>query len=141
VRLDAAYKESSKDGPLYLFFSVNGSGCFCGLAEMTSALDYDRSFNAWSQDDKWSGQFNVKWIIIKNVPNKRLRHIRILNNSNKPVTNSRDTQEIPLDIAKQMLRIFWTLETQNSLLDEFDTLDRAEQSRQQQKVAVKAKIT
>ena len=39
-----------------------------------------------------AGKFNVKWIYVKDVPNSQLRHIRLENNENKPVTNSRDTQ-------------------------------------------------
>jgi len=35
-RLDAAYRESHERGPIYLFFSVNGSRHFCGVAQMTS---------------------------------------------------------------------------------------------------------
>ena len=38
------------------------------------------------------GQFKVKWIYVKDVPNQQLRHIKLENNENKPVTNSRDTQ-------------------------------------------------
>ena len=67
---------------------------------------------------KFSGQFKVKWIYVKDVPNNQvnlltiaydtkiscihlqirellqLRHIKLENNENKPVTNSRDTQVI-----------------------------------------------
>ncbi|KAJ8974919.1 hypothetical protein NQ317_010202, partial [Molorchus minor] len=37
----------------------------------------------------------VRWIYVKDVPNVQLRHIQLENNDNKPVTNSRDTQEVP----------------------------------------------
>jgi hypothetical protein len=33
-RLDTAFREFSQKGPIYLFFSVNGSRHFCGVAEM-----------------------------------------------------------------------------------------------------------
>ena len=33
-RLDAAFRERDGKGPVYLYFSVNGSGHFCGMAEM-----------------------------------------------------------------------------------------------------------
>ena len=52
------------------------------------------TLSVWAQD-KWRGQFSVKWIYVKDVPNAALRHIRLENNENKPVTNSRDTQEVP----------------------------------------------
>lgn len=60
---------------------------------MMSEVDYDSSSSVWSQN-KWKGQFKVKWIYVKDVPNSALRHIRLENNENKPVTNSRDTQVI-----------------------------------------------
>ena len=59
------------------------------------------TLSVWSQD-KWRGQFTVKWIYVKDVPNAALRHIRLENNENKPVTNSRDTQEVPVDKGRQV---------------------------------------
>jgi len=41
-RLDAAFRESSALGPIYLFFSVNASGQFCGVAQMISPIDYSK---------------------------------------------------------------------------------------------------
>lgn len=38
-RLDTAYREQ-RGKPVYLFFSVNGSGHFCGCARMCSDVDY-----------------------------------------------------------------------------------------------------
>lgn len=61
------------------------------MAQMISSVDYHAKASVWSQD-KWKGQFKVKWIYVKDVPNAALRHIRLENNENKPVTNSRDTQ-------------------------------------------------
>lgn len=40
-RLNNAFKESADKGPIYLFFSVNGSRHFCGVAEMlTEYVDF-----------------------------------------------------------------------------------------------------
>lgn len=74
-------------------FQVNASAQFCGVAEMVGPVDFDKSVDYWQQD-KWSGQFPVKWHVIKDVPNSQFRHIVLENNDNKPVTNSRDTQEV-----------------------------------------------
>jgi hypothetical protein len=60
------------------------------------------TLSVWSQD-KWRGQFTVKWIYVKDVPNAALRHIRLENNENKPVTNSRDTQEVPVEKGRQVI--------------------------------------
>ncbi|XP_056306324.1 YTH domain-containing family protein 3 [Danio aesculapii] len=117
-RLDGAYRSLGAKGPLYLLFSVNGSGHFCGVAEMKSTVDYNAYAGVWSQD-KWKGKFEVKWIFVKDVPNNQLRHIRLENNDNKPVTNSRDTQEVPLEKAKQVLKIIATFKHTTSIFDDF----------------------
>ncbi|XP_016129658.1 YTH domain-containing family protein 3-like isoform X1 [Sinocyclocheilus grahami] len=117
-RLDGAYRSLCAKGPLYLLFSVNGSGHFCGVAEMKSTVDYNAYAGVWSQD-KWKGKFEVKWIFVKDVPNNQLRHIRLENNDNKPVTNSRDTQEVPLEKAKQVLKIIATFKHTTSIFDDF----------------------
>lgn len=78
---------------MYFSFQVNASGQFCGLAEMIDRVDFEKNMGFWQQD-KWSGYFPVKWHIIKDIPNSQLRHIILENNESKPVTNSRDTQEV-----------------------------------------------
>ena len=37
-RLDKAFKDTAGRGPIYLFFSVNTSGHFCGMAEMLTPV-------------------------------------------------------------------------------------------------------
>jgi hypothetical protein len=90
---------------------VNASAQFCGVAEMVGPVDFDKSVDYWQQD-KWSGQFPVKWHIIKDVPNGQFRHIVLENNDNKPVTNSRDTQEVGIHLEHQKIskcfRYFWS---------------------------------
>lgn len=122
-RLDSAFHERSGKGPVYLFFSVNGSGHFCGMAQMTSAVDYHSSANVWAQD-KWKGQFSVQWIYVKDVPNSQLRHIKLENNENKPVTNSRDTQEIPCEKGKSVLRIIHQYRHTTSIFDDFNHYEK-----------------
>lgn len=78
---------------LFIEMKVNASGQFCGVAEMTGPVDFHKDMDFWQQD-KWNGSFPVKWHIIKDVPNPNFRHIILENNDNKPVTNSRDTQEV-----------------------------------------------
>ncbi|KAI5066193.1 hypothetical protein GOP47_0018817 [Adiantum capillus-veneris] len=120
-KLDAAYHEaqaSSRICPLFLFFSVNASGQFCGVAEMVGPVDFNCSLDFWQQD-KWTGKFPVKWHIVKDVPNSQFRHIVLENNDNKPVTNSRDTQEVPLSQGSEMLNIFKTHSLKSSILDDF----------------------
>ncbi|KAF5315582.1 hypothetical protein D9611_004857 [Ephemerocybe angulata] len=118
-RLDKAFKDTGGRGPIYLFFSVNASGHFCGMAEMLTPVDYTRSSTVWASD-KWKGVFKVRWIFVRDIPNSNLRHIKLNNTQErKPVTNSRDTQELLPDAGQEMLRIFHTHPARTSLLQDF----------------------
>ena len=125
-RLDQAFKEREAKGPIYLFYSVNGSGHFCGMAQMMSSLDYKNDAGVWAQD-KWKGKFEVKWIYVKDVPNSQLRHIRLENNENKPVTNSRDTQEVPPEKGKQVLKIIHNYKHSTSIFDDFGHYEKRQE--------------
>ncbi|CAL5069861.1 unnamed protein product [Urochloa decumbens] len=139
-KLNAAYREGKEKEdycPIFLFFSVNGSSQFCGVAEMIGPVDFDKSVDYW-QNDRWSGQFPVKWHIVKDVPNNLVRHIILGNNENKRVTNSRDTQEVKLEQGVQMLAIFKNHEAKTTILEDFDFYEQREKvmldDRQQRKV-------
>ena len=125
-RLDAAYRETGAKGPIFLFFSVNASGQFSGMAQMESALDYTQRFGSWGQD-KWNGTFRIKWTFVKDIPNNQFRHIVLANNENKPVTNSRDTQEVLPDQGREMLHIFHTHRSRTSILDDFAFYDKRQE--------------
>lgn len=117
-RLNRAFLESSTKGPIYLLFSVNGSGHFCGVAQMISEVDFNKCSGVW-EEDKWKSEFNVKWIFVKDVPNREFRHIRVESNENKPVTNSRDAQEVPFEHGRQVLKIISNFSSQTSLFNDF----------------------
>ncbi|XP_076326343.1 YTH domain-containing family protein 1-like isoform X2 [Tachypleus tridentatus] len=131
-RLDAAFHEREGKGPIFLFFSVNGSGHFCGMAQMVSKVDYGASSGVWAQD-KWKGQFKVKWIYVKDVPNSQLRHIKLENNENKPVTNSRDTQEVPSEKGKQVLKIVHNFRHSTSIFDDFLHYEKRQEEDEQRR--------
>ncbi|KAJ9158998.1 hypothetical protein P3X46_024534 [Hevea brasiliensis] len=119
-KLDAAFREAEQRSggtgtkcPIFLFFSVNGSGQFVGIAEMVGEVDFDKDMDFW-QLDKWNGFFPVRWHVIKDITNSHLRHIILENNDGQPVTYSRGSQEIGvLDLSKRNL---YTLKRAISLL-------------------------
>ncbi|ODV81669.1 YTH-domain-containing protein, partial [Suhomyces tanzawaensis NRRL Y-17324] len=105
-KLNRAFKETlALGGKIILLFLVNASGKFCGVAEMTNEIDYQSSSDIWVEQTRWKGIFPVEWRLIKDVPNKFFYHLKVPANENKPVTNSRDTQEIPSNIGTSMLKI------------------------------------
>lgn len=144
-RLDGAYHDAQHRAvgntgscPVFLFFSVNASGQFCGVAEMIGPVDFKSTMDFW-QLDKWSGCFPVKWHIIKDVSNSNLRHIILENNENKPVTNSRDTQEIKYIQGMEMLKIFKNYSTKTSILDDFEYYEDREKAMRDKKLRLHAK--
>ncbi|KAK8854707.1 hypothetical protein IAR55_003446 [Kwoniella newhampshirensis] len=130
-RLDAAFRESAEQCPIYLFFSVNGSRHFCGVAQMLTPVDENTTSKVWAQD-KWKGIFKVKWIFVRDVPSQALRHIRLTNTpEQKPITNSRDTQELPYEAGCEVLQIFLDHQTKSktSLLQDFAYYERLSANR------------
>ncbi|GKV14762.1 hypothetical protein SLEP1_g25584 [Rubroshorea leprosula] len=141
-KLDAAYHEAKGKQnicPVFLLFSVNASSQFCGVAEMVGSVDFDKSVDYWLQD-KWSGHFPVRWHIIKDVPNSQFRHILVRSNDNKPVTNSRDTQEVELEQGIEMLNIFKNYGSYSSILDDFYFYEERQKAMQERKSRQQASL-
>lgn len=133
-KLDAAFKnaemvmkEKGTKCPIFLFFSVNASGQFVGLAEMVGPVDFKKSMDFWQQD-KWNGFFPVTWHIIKDIPNRQFQSITLENNDNRNVTFSRDTQEIGLPQGLRMLFIFKGFPLGTTILDDFEFYENREKS-------------
>ncbi|GKV30270.1 hypothetical protein SLEP1_g39099 [Rubroshorea leprosula] len=134
-KLEAAYQEAQqKSGgcPVFLFFSVNTSGQFVGLAEMIGPVDFQKNVEYWQQD-KWTGCFPVRWHMVKDVPNNSLKHITLENNENKPVTNSRDTQEVKLEQGLKIIRIFKEHSSKTCILDDFEFYEIRQKAIQEKK--------
>ncbi|XP_015971026.1 YTH domain-containing protein ECT4 isoform X1 [Arachis duranensis] len=138
-KLDAAYQEAKeKSCPIFLLFSVNTSGQFVGLAEMVGPVDFGKTVEYWQQD-RWTGCFAVKWHIIKDIPNSILRHITLENNEHRPVTNSRDTQEVQFDKGIQIVKIFKEHSSKACILDDFGFYETREKATQERKSKEHAK--
>ena len=114
-----------KNGSVYLFFSCNGSGRYAGIARMKTACDENRTFEFWTQDGKWTGLFDVEWIFIKDVPFKEFKDIIITMKDGeiKPISNARDTQEIPFEQAKIMIEKISKYQNSNTILEHFEFYD------------------
>lgn len=99
---------------------------------MITQVDYNSNSSVWSQD-KWKGSFRVKWLYVKDVPNTQLRHIRLENNENKPVTNSRDTQEVPNGHGIQMMKIIHSFKHTTSIFDDFTHYEKRQEEEDSRK--------
>ena len=112
-------------GNVYLFFSCNGSGRYAGIARMKSPCDETKSFGLWTQDGKWPGLFDVEWLFIKDVPFKEFKSVIITMKDGevKPISNARDTQEIPFEQAKIMIQKIAEYQNTNTILEHFEFYD------------------
>ena len=50
---------SDLDVPVFLLFSVQGSGAFCGVAQLLSAVVFDRRLQLWRRNDRWNGSMKA----------------------------------------------------------------------------------
>ena len=119
-----------KNGSVYLFFSCNGSGRYAGVARMKTPCDENKSFELWTQDGKWPGLFDVEWLFIKDVPFKEFKNIIITMKDGeiKPISNARDTQEIPFEQAKIMIQKIAEYQNSNTILEHFEFYDMRQEN-------------
>ena len=112
-------------GNVSLFFRRNGSGRYAGIARMKTPCDETKTFGLWTQDGKWPGLFDVEWMFIKDVPFKEFKDIIITMKDGevKPISNSRDTQEIPYDKAVIMIERIAEYQNTNTILEHFEFYD------------------
>ena len=154
-RLDAAYRDACAARPplpVLLLFSVNASGQFCGVAQLASRVDAGATAPFWQQSAKWTGSAQLRWHAVKDVPNAALRHVAVgvppavaaaqhANASpaaiealalaaSKPLTNSRDTQELSYAAGVEALRIIRDYPSKTSLLGDFQWYGEREAERQ-----------
>lgn len=100
---------------------------------MISTVDYNSISSVWHQN-KWKGQFKVKWLYVKDVPNLSLRHIRLENNENKSVTNSRDVQEVPNPKGQQVVEIIHSFQHVTCIFDDFTHYEKRQLEEHTKKV-------
>ena len=119
-----------KNGNVYLFYSCNGSGRYCGIARMKTPCDETKSFELWTQDGKWPGLFDVEWLLIKDVPFKEFKNVIITMKDGeiKPISNARDTQEIPFEQAKIMIQKIAEYQNSNTILEHFEFYDMRQEN-------------
>lgn len=118
--LNRIFKETSGKIPVYLFFSVINSGMLVGCGEMISAVNFTATFNGWYPDFSNLGYFGVRWIFVKDLQEKRLRHI------NGNFASLEDAEEIPIKAGCRILKEFTKLSNYKSLLDDFEYYDTKE---------------
>ncbi|KAI0478342.1 kinase-like protein [Xylaria cf. heliscus] len=72
--LDKAWNKT--DGQVILLFSVIGSQRFCGIAQMTSGMDWVNTDEHWLEDN-WKGRFTLNWLTLAELPFVGVKHVPV----------------------------------------------------------------
>lgn len=131
IAINNAYKQAKIDNAdVYLFYSCNGSGRYVGVAKVTGPLDEKNTFKYWTQDSKWAGLFDIEFIFIKDVPFRLFKsmNIKMKDEQIKPVTFSRDSQEVPFEEGKLMLKNIEEFVNSNTILEHFEYYDMRQEN-------------
>ncbi|KAI1302523.1 kinase-like protein [Xylaria venustula] len=72
--LDKAWRKT--DGQVILFFSVIGSQRFCGIAQMSSGMDWANTDEHWLEDN-WQGRFTLNWLTLTELPFAGVKHVPV----------------------------------------------------------------
>ena len=108
--------------------SKNGNLTLSNAFQMTK----EKNGNVYllTQDGKWTGLFDVEWLFIKDVPFKEFKEIIITMKDGeiKPISNARDTQEIPFEQAKIMLEKISNYQNSNTILEHFEFYDMRQEN-------------
>ena len=92
---------------------------------MKSNVQNDKVFPFWALEKYNNQLFDVEWLMIKDVPFKQFWNISIkmTDGVERPVTFSRDSQEVPLEQARMMLEVYENSASQNTILEHFEYYD------------------
>ncbi|KAI9019819.1 YT521-B-like domain-containing protein [Hyaloraphidium curvatum] len=102
--LSQAFKTCER---VVLFFSVNESRHYHGYGEMSTDVGGAAGFDVpWNKIKVLGDNFQVNWLVKKDLPFERISDLKNAWNENKPVKISRDGQELTPEVAKQLIEAF-----------------------------------
>ncbi|EAR94570.3 hypothetical protein TTHERM_00047100 (macronuclear) [Tetrahymena thermophila SB210] len=106
ILLDQAFCEAKGKYPIILFFSINQSKSFQGVAVMKSRVNPQWRQDVWDDNKKFQGLFFIEWIYVQHILSTEFKGILNSLNYNKPVINQRNGQQINYEAGIQMLEVF-----------------------------------
>lgn len=110
--------------PLYLFFTVVSSKQFCGVAEMRSEVQFNRIFNYWWEEVKWSGLFRLRWLFVKDLHHEDVKELR---DGELSVVQLKDGSRLSFEAGARLLAAFQRSEFVSDIFEEFERMDQREE--------------
>ncbi|KAK4447956.1 putative serine/threonine-protein kinase [Podospora aff. communis PSN243] len=103
-RLNRNFLESG--GQVVLFFSVVLSRKFCGIAQMTSTLDWENTDPHWVED-VWRGRFSITWLTHTEISFDLVKHVPVKESTpGFRAIACHDGTEISPGSAFELLRVY-----------------------------------
>ena len=125
VTLNTVFLSVKGKEPIYLFFSVIGSGMFVGVGEMISNVNFNANFNGWYPDYSNLGYFSVRWVYVKDVLFDKIRFIKL--NRACSIVSAYDCQEVPRPAGYKLIKVFAEAKNFKSLLEDFEYYNKKEE--------------
>ena len=124
--LNDLFRKYRRDNtPIFLIFTVVGSGQYCGLARMASEVELKKTFSYWWEEVKWSGVFKINWIYVKDVLYEEVSDI-LLPNGNK-IISCKDGSELDFTTGLKMLEKFKYSIYVSDIFEFFNFMDNREE--------------
>lgn len=124
-QLNDSYHYCQRRGiPLYLVFTVVSSKQFCGVAEMRSPVQFNKIFNYWWEEVKWSGVFRLQWLYIKDLHHEDVRDVC---DGELSVVQMKDGSRVSFQSGLRLLAAFRDCEFVSDIFEEFERMDHREE--------------
>ena len=124
--LNDLYRKYRRDKiPIFLIFTVVGSGQYCGLAQMASEVELKKTFSYWWEEVKWSGVFKINWIYVKDVLYEEVEDV-LLPSGNK-IISCKDGSELDFKTGHRMLEKFKYSVYVSDIFEYFNFMDNREE--------------
>ena len=91
---------------------------------MVSEVEFDKIFNYWWEDLKWSGVFKINWVFVKDVHHIDVQDIKV---SSTPMHQLKDGSHVDFEAGKKMLEMFRASEIDSNIFEAFEFMDEREE--------------
>lgn len=100
------------------------SGQFTGVAQMTGEVRFNSIFNYWWEELKWSGNFPVRWVYVKDLHHDAVSHLVVDDTS---IVRLKDGSPLPHNIGVEVLKSFRSTDFVSDIFEAFKFMDGREE--------------
>ena len=91
---------------------------------MTGEVRFNLIFNYWWEELKWSGNFPIKWIYVKDLHHDGVSQLIVEDTS---IIRLKDGSSLPLNVGVEVLKAFRSTEFVSDIFEAFKFMDEREE--------------